>query len=397
MLSFIPHGRVKLLSKSLPVCLSLLTLITISPRAQGAVEAPLGIAWRVRGTWQGDDKSAPILTGDAVKPGSILRPGEGAANQSITVLLPDGQRILYECFSVEDCARGFRVPSLYRRPDPFAVDMLARIHAELARGHDDSFNRSSTQKAHPLPRDEVMAVLGPGNRVDVAGLAAKLSNGRYTCDMRPLNRAYPRRFHLLLEKTAPSLSIALPSAGIYVLTIWDALNTPRIDLFIAAVAPAQAASIESSFRNAKELMEQWNEDYQGWPIHDFQRAYLESLMLSVNAQPADRQAEAAGDIASSAALPGKLGDLPKDSTGVTAEPAFTPKPGLFDGDTAVTLRCNTPGATIHFTVDGSQPVANSPVYRAPIMVKGTELTIKSFAGVAGRKDSAVVTGIFRIQ
>jgi hypothetical protein len=31
------------------------------------------------------------------------------------------------------------------------------------------------------------------------------------------------------------------------------------------------------------------------------------------------------------------------------------------------------------------------------MVIGSELTIKSFASVAGRKDSAVVTGIFRIR
>jgi hypothetical protein len=31
------------------------------------------------------------------------------------------------------------------------------------------------------------------------------------------------------------------------------------------------------------------------------------------------------------------------------------------------------------------------------MVKGTELTIKSFASVAGKKDSPIVTGIFRIK
>jgi hypothetical protein len=29
-------------------------------------------------------------------------------------------------------------------------------------------------------------------------------------------------------------------------------------------------------------------------------------------------------------------------------------------------------------------------------VKGTELTIKSFASAPGKKDSAVVTGVFRI-
>jgi len=61
------------------------------------------------------------------------------------------------------------------------------------------------------------------------------------------------------------------------------------------------------------------------------------------------------------------------------------------------LRCDTPGATMHYTVDGSQPFDNSPIYHAPIMVKGTELTIKAFAVAPGEKESAVVTGIFRIQ
>ncbi|HTF63998.1 MAG TPA: chitobiase/beta-hexosaminidase C-terminal domain-containing protein, partial [Edaphobacter sp.] len=83
--------------------------------------------------------------------------------------------------------------------------------------------------------------------------------------------------------------------------------------------------------------------------------------------------------------------------GVAGEPKFSPEPGVFAGDTEVTLRCATPGAVIHYTFDGSQPVASSPVYTAPISVKGTELTIKAFASVAGKKDSAVVTGIYRIR
>jgi hypothetical protein len=31
------------------------------------------------------------------------------------------------------------------------------------------------------------------------------------------------------------------------------------------------------------------------------------------------------------------------------------------------------------------------------MVKGTELTVKAYATAPGKKDSAVVTGIFRIE
>jgi hypothetical protein len=83
--------------------------------------------------------------------------------------------------------------------------------------------------------------------------------------------------------------------------------------------------------------------------------------------------------------------------GVAGEPKLSPEPGVFAGDTEVTLHCATPGATIHYTFDGSQPVASSPVYSAPISVKGTELTIKAFASVPGKKDSAVVTGIYRIR
>ena len=82
---------------------------------------------------------------------------------------------------------------------------------------------------------------------------------------------------------------------------------------------------------------------------------------------------------------------------VTGEPQLFPQPGVFARNTMVTLRCDTPGAIIHYTVDSSQPVDSSPVYGAPISVEGTELTIKAFASVPGRKDSAVVTGIYRIR
>jgi hypothetical protein len=85
------------------------------------------------------------------------------------------------------------------------------------------------------------------------------------------------------------------------------------------------------------------------------------------------------------------------TVGVAGEPRLSPEPGVFGGDTEVTLRCDTPGATIHYTFDGSQPGASSPVYSAPISVKGTALTIKAFASVPGKRDSAVVTGIYRIR
>jgi hypothetical protein len=360
----------------------------------GAVD---GLAWLVQGTWRVNGKGAPISTGDAIQPGSLLQPGAPALSHSIIVYLADGRRIFYECSTPEDCARGFRVPSLYRVPDPVALGMLARIHATLVLE-----NNSSTIRPEPrLPQEEVVAVLGPDNGVSVGGLVADLPNGRYTYDLRLLNGPHPTQSHISMEKMGPKIMIPLRGPGMYDLTIADDLQTQRINLFVAAIKPTQAAKFKSSFHQAAALMEQWNESGFDWPIHDFQRAYLESFMQDAPKRPNDGQTVAARRVAPNTETTREfISDKAARETqrdGATAEPRLFPKPGAVDGDTAVVLRSATPGSAIHFTVDSSEPMADSPVYTAPIMVKGTGLTIKSFASSPGRKDSAVVTGIFRIR
>ena len=349
--------------------------------AQQAEQSANGVAWDVNGSWSVNPRGKLISTGDAIQPGSLLWPINGSANHSITVLLPDGQRILYECFLPQDCGRGFRVPSVYRRPDPFALEMLSRIHAVLAQ-RSQMAGVMGHQDAH-LPRDETVAILDSSNRVSIAGLASALPNGYYTYDLRGLTHPNQHQSHLAIEKNGPSITLALPSSGLFDVTIADNLNTRRIDLLVAAADEKRGAHLLKSFRDAKALLEDWNGDYQGWPVHDFLRAYLESLVLGIPPSTARKQTVFAN-----------LDET--NSRAVTAEPAFSPPPGVFGGDTAVQLGCDTPGGTIHYTVDGSQPFRSSPVYRAPIMVKGTALTIKAFATADGKGDSAVVTGIFRI-
>lgn len=276
MFSFLlPNGR-PLLSRKFLVCALLFAIGSGSLQAKKAYP---GLAWQVRGTWQIEGKSAPIRTGDAIAPASLLQPSDTASDHSITILLPDGQRVLYECFTVADCARGFRVPSLIHTPDAFATEMLARIRTVLSSKRATELKGQRTGHASQTSRQQSVEVLDAANRVRIAGLIGSLPNGHYTYDLRPLDPAYPPQLHLSLEKTAPSIELALPAAGLYNITITDALNTPRVDLLLAAIQPAQSAHFQS-FDRAGETMEKWNDDYAGWPIDDFLRAYLESLMRS---------------------------------------------------------------------------------------------------------------------
>jgi Chitobiase/beta-hexosaminidase C-terminal domain len=346
--------------------------------AQGSIRTAPGIAWNVRGVWLAEGWRMPIRSGDPIVPGSLLEPGAKEAAHSITILLPDGQRILYECFTAIDCARGFRVPKLYRNPEPFAVGMLARIQAVLARQDREP----KIDRAPHLASDEVVAELDANNRVVFGGLSASLSDGDYNGDLQSLSSESVRRLSVPLHKNGDSATLQLPGPGLYELIVSDSITGPRINVLLAAVRRGQGSASIKNFQDARKMMQDWDEYYQGWPIHDFQRAYLQALMIGIT-PPLDARTLTRASIVI--------------RQGVTAEPEFTPRAGVFSGDTAVSLQCGTPGAVIHYTVDTSEPFESSPVYQAPVMVKGTALTIKAFSESPGRKDSAVVTGIFRIE
>jgi Chitobiase/beta-hexosaminidase C-terminal domain len=359
--------------------LTALAMVMCGVHAQSAKQQQLGLAWDVRGTWQAAGAHTAMSTGSAVVPGSLLLPDPVASEHSITILLPDGQRILYECFTTENCARGFRVPALYRAPDAFATNMLARSRGALAGGNKEA-KPARPSGVQQLPKEEAAGVLGAGNTIHIAGLASAMQNGHYKYDLRSLSEPGTIRNGLAFDKTSKSIEVVVPGPGLYDMTITDSLNMPRIDVLVAALSPAQQATVLKPFEEAHARLKDWNEDNQGWPIHDVQRAYLQSLMLGIKPQDAPP-------------APAAKTDRP----GTAAEPRFSPQPGILKGDTEVTLKSDTSGAAIHYTVDNSQPFLSSPVLQAPIRAEKIGITIKAFASAPGMKDSAVVTGIFRFE
>ena len=80
-----------------------------------------------------------------------------------------------------------------------------------------------------------------------------------------------------------------------------------------------------------------------------------------------------------------------------SEPVFTPLSGsTFYPTTSVTLSCETAGATIYYTTDGSTPTDSSTAYTAPIVLSATT-TIKARAYAAGKGSSAVVTATYTFK
>jgi len=77
-------------------------------------------------------------------------------------------------------------------------------------------------------------------------------------------------------------------------------------------------------------------------------------------------------------------------------PIFSPAPGSYSAAQSVTLSSPTPGASIHYTTDGSTPTASSTLYLNAIPVSATE-TVKALTVASGYSNSSVSGGTYTIS
>jgi len=105
-------------------------------------------------------------------------------------------------------------------------------------------------------------------------------------------------------------------------------------------------------------------------------SFTVSSNVTVKAQ-AFKSGDSASEIASAAFTINNI-------TAVVATPTITPTGGTFSNSVKVTLSCTTVGATIHYTLDGTDPTSSSPTYKKIAITLTTPGTLKakSFKGKA---------------
>lgn len=87
-------------------------------------------------------------------------------------------------------------------------------------------------------------------------------------------------------------------------------------------------------------------------------------------------------------------------TETVAAPVISPADGseLSEGNNTVTIGCDTEGATVYYTIDGSVPTVESDMYSAPFQLTSSA-TVKAMAVKDGMNNSPVssVTYVYRVQ
>jgi hypothetical protein len=83
--------------------------------------------------------------------------------------------------------------------------------------------------------------------------------------------------------------------------------------------------------------------------------------------------------------------------GLAEPPEFSPAPGKYDRDLVVTLSCVTPGVTIRYTTDGTEPtVSNGIEYTGPLLLT-SNVALRARAFRPGWVPSSVVTATYLVR
>jgi hypothetical protein len=250
----------------------------VSPRPD-----PSGMVWERHGDWHLNGSSDTLRLGEAVPPGGLITAGTEGSTHSMIILLPDGQRLLCECFEAKTCAQGFRVPAITPPPKPQVWDMFVAVRNVLL------LRPVAAQTAFPIPvgraemagNFEMVAPVSPQGEISITPALRVLPLGQYSLSVMKEGQQSAASIVPAVQPLDwnPAHSIAqvrIGGVGLYHVRVTDQSYIPRIEIEVLAASPASYPAEAAGLKQTRETILGWSHIQEGWPLHPFLRVYLEA-------------------------------------------------------------------------------------------------------------------------
>jgi hypothetical protein len=246
---------------------------------------PTGMVWERHGDWHLNSSPATLRLGEAIPPGGLITAGAQGSTHSLTILLPDGQRLLCECYEAKTCAQGFRVPQIRPQPAIPVWEMFVRVRNVLLlrpAAAETAF-APPTGRAEMAGHFEMVAAVGPQGQISIIPALRVLPAGQYS--LRVMKEVQPAASSitpavqpLAWNSNHPVAQVRVGGTGLYHIRVSDQAYIPRIEIEVLAVSPASYAAEEEGLKQTRETILGWTHIQEGWPLHPFLRVYLESRL-----------------------------------------------------------------------------------------------------------------------
>jgi hypothetical protein len=254
--------------------------------AVAAGSGATGTVWEKHGDWHLNGSPNALRLGEAIPPGGLLTADPEGPAHSIVILLPDGQRMLCECYEAKTCSQGFRVPAITQQPPPAVWDMFVAVRNVLL------LLPATAETAFPTPAGraamainaEMVAAVSPQGEISIAPALRVLPSGQYglrvATDGQATTATAPSVQPLDWSAAQKVAQVRVGGPGLYRIRVLDQAYVPRFEIEALATSPASLAAETAGLKMARETILKWT--HEGWPLHDFLRVYLESRLSALS-------------------------------------------------------------------------------------------------------------------
>ena len=231
----------------------------------------------MQGNWHENRIRSFLRSGDAVAPGSLLT-AEASNNASVIILLPDGQRLLFDCHDAHSCVQGFRIPALIAKPDTDSISLFDGVRRVMHQTAANMAPPPSTTTAET----ETVSPMQPNGAILLKQALTGLPPGQYRMMVEGDGETKLSERSLIWSGSHDEAQLSLPHTGVYSLRIFGSLGTERMRVTLLAASSELYPSHQAAFEESRRNLQEWNATFPGWPTHEWLQLVLRDL-----AQPQD--------------------------------------------------------------------------------------------------------------
>jgi hypothetical protein len=247
-----------------------------------------GMVWEKHGDWHLNGSSDALRLGEAIPPGGLVTAGVQGSPHSIIILLPDGQRMLCECYEAQTCSQGFRVPAITPQPDAGVWGMFVGVRNVLL------LRSPTVETAFPTPAGraamagnvEMVSAVSPQGEISITPALRVLPTGQYslsvTRDGQQAADANRPVVHSLDWRSGQPVQVRVGGSGLYRIRVSDQAYVPRIEIELLATSAASLPAEAAGLKQTRATIVEWSHTHQGWSLHPFLRVYLESRAVALS-------------------------------------------------------------------------------------------------------------------
>jgi hypothetical protein len=243
---------------------------------------PTGMVWERHGDWHLNGSADTLRLGEAIPPGGLITAGAEGSTHSVQILLPDGQRMLCECFEAKICSQGFRVPAITPQPAPLVWNMFVAVRNVLLLrpvAAETAFPKL-TGRAEMAGNFEMVAAVSAQGEISITPALRVLPPGQYSLSVMKEGQqaasTIPALQPLAWNSGQQVAQVRVGGVGLYHIRVSDQAYIPRIEIEVLAASPASYPAEAAGLKQIRETILDWSHTQQGWPLHPFLRVYLES-------------------------------------------------------------------------------------------------------------------------